>query len=100
MENCKFFLILHYILNFKSDYSFLCTRAKYLLAIVRKLLDIIGLDVCLGYDIGCAFAAMLKKISLANDVKAQNLHSLCGVFHGEYRRDYTAKRHRGGNLVI
>ena len=49
---------------------------------MRKLLDIIGLDVCLGYDIGCAFAVTLKKTSLANDVKAQNLHSLCGVFHG------------------
>lgn len=57
-------------------------RAKYPLAISRKLLDSVGSDLGVGYDIGCAFGATLRKSSLGDDARKQNLCFFCGAFHG------------------
>jgi hypothetical protein len=46
-------------------------RAKYPLAIVNKLLDVLGSDIACGYDIACAFWKTLMASCLGK--KAQEL---------------------------
>ncbi|KAJ7679874.1 hypothetical protein B0H14DRAFT_3681713 [Mycena olivaceomarginata] len=55
---------------------------KYPLAIVKKLLDEYGADICLGYDIMCAFFKTLSRSSLGANVTALRLHGVVPAFHG------------------
>jgi hypothetical protein len=55
---------------------------KYPLAVVRRLLDEFGSDICLGYDIMCAFWTTLLKSSLGSEAVAFRLHGIVPAFHG------------------
>jgi Kyakuja-Dileera-Zisupton transposase len=55
---------------------------KYPLAIVKHLYDIYGSDICLGYDIMCAFWTTLTKSSLGAQTIAFQLRGVVLAFHG------------------
>ena len=55
---------------------------KYPLATVKRLCDEYGYDICLGYDIMCAFWMTLSKSSLAAQTVAFCLHGVVPTFHG------------------
>ncbi|KDQ11426.1 hypothetical protein BOTBODRAFT_114425, partial [Botryobasidium botryosum FD-172 SS1] len=72
--------------------------AKYPLAITRKLLDILGHNLGIGYDIGCAFCATLRRTCLAHDVQSKNLRYFCGVFHGFAHNRLCQLQHLARNI--
>lgn len=58
-------------------------RAKYPLATVDNLIDNLGQDLGVGYDIGCAFKATVRGSGLLADKAAQhNILFVVNSFHG------------------
>ena len=57
-------------------------RAKYALAIVDQLIDILGSKIGCAYDIGCAFSKTLESSSLSEKVKNSLFRIMVGAFHG------------------
>ena len=57
-------------------------RMKYPLAIVQRLFQMYGLDICLGYDIMCAFIKTLSGSVLGPKKVAFRLHGVVPSFHG------------------
>jgi hypothetical protein len=58
-------------------------RAKYPLAIVDHLLDTLGDDLAVGYDIGCTFESTLKGSKMVGaKAERQKLSSPLNAFHG------------------
>ncbi|TFK59155.1 hypothetical protein BDN72DRAFT_906109 [Pluteus cervinus] len=55
---------------------------KYPIAHVKTLLERYGGDIGLGYDIFCQLIKTLRKSSLADTVKTQNLDGVVPAFHG------------------
>jgi hypothetical protein len=55
---------------------------KYPLAIVERLIDMYGPDICLGYDIMCAFIKTLSRSILGPKKVAFRLHGVVPSFHG------------------
>lgn len=55
---------------------------KYPLAVVKRLLDLYGADIGLGYDIMCAFYKTLLRSSLGRRVVGLNLRGVVPAFHG------------------
>ncbi|KAJ7369224.1 hypothetical protein DFH08DRAFT_677602, partial [Mycena albidolilacea] len=56
--------------------------AKYPLAVVQKLLDVFGMKLGAGYDIGCHFDATVRYSELGDQARANKLNCLAGSFHG------------------
>ncbi|KAJ7143092.1 hypothetical protein C8R43DRAFT_954234 [Mycena crocata] len=56
--------------------------AKYPLAVVKELLDVFGLDIGAGYDVGCHFGATVANSDLGDLAREKNLRCLVGSFHG------------------
>ncbi|KAJ3481525.1 hypothetical protein NLJ89_g12204 [Agrocybe chaxingu] len=54
---------------------------KYPLAVVNRLMDDFGPDICLGYDIMCAFSTTLAKSSLGQKTVAFCLGGVVPAFH-------------------
>lgn len=78
VENCKFiYLVFH-----PSSLTEVTTRMKYPLAIVDKLLNVYGEDICVGYDIACSFSTTLKSSSLGMAATAARLCCVVPAFHG------------------
>lgn len=57
-------------------------RMKYPLAVVERLLELYGSDICLGYDIMCAFIKTLSQSVLGPKKVAFHLHGVVPSFHG------------------
>ena len=58
-------------------------RAKYPLAVVNKLIKVLGPNQLSGYDIGCRFAEMAASGTLTGPVVSEAHHGfICGSFHG------------------
>ena len=57
-------------------------RSKYPLAIVEKMLDVFGLDLGQGYDIGCRSHTTLNNSPLGPKARELNHRCLVGAFHG------------------
>ncbi|KAJ7314533.1 hypothetical protein DFH08DRAFT_821193 [Mycena albidolilacea] len=56
--------------------------AKYPLAIVNALLDTFGVDLGIGYDIGCGHSTTIQHSPLGPKAAWLNLKMLVGTFHG------------------
>ncbi|KAJ3805191.1 hypothetical protein EV368DRAFT_88232 [Lentinula lateritia] len=56
--------------------------AKYPLAILKKLLDVIGGGIGMGYSIGCSFGTTINKSPLGSKAQSLRFASLVGAFHG------------------
>lgn len=56
--------------------------AKYPLAIVSKVLEVIGEDTLGGYDIGCTAEVTVKNSSLGPEFIRKNSHFCVNAFHG------------------
>ncbi|KAJ7742756.1 hypothetical protein B0H14DRAFT_2407117 [Mycena olivaceomarginata] len=56
--------------------------AKYPLAVVEELLDTFGMNLGVGYDVGCHFGATVANSSLGDEAREKNLKCLVGSFHG------------------
>ncbi|KAJ3712115.1 hypothetical protein DFJ43DRAFT_1135053 [Lentinula guzmanii] len=56
--------------------------AKYPLAILNRLLEVIGSDIGMGYDIGCGFGTTIDNSPLGQKAKQLHFTSLVGAFHG------------------
>ncbi|KAJ7357924.1 hypothetical protein DFH08DRAFT_953129 [Mycena albidolilacea] len=56
--------------------------AKYPLAMVEELLDAFGMNLGVGYDVGCHFGATGANSSLGDKAREKNLKWLVGSFHG------------------
>ncbi|KAJ7888131.1 hypothetical protein B0H14DRAFT_3430321 [Mycena olivaceomarginata] len=56
--------------------------AKYLLAVVKELLDAFGMKLGAGYDVGCHFGATVANSELGDEVHEKKLKCLVGSFHG------------------
>ncbi|KAI6023497.1 hypothetical protein BKA83DRAFT_4463442 [Pisolithus microcarpus] len=61
-------------------------RAKYLLAMVSKLMAAFGDGLGGGYNIGCQFQTMLATSTLGPQVQDLNHTCLVGAFHGHVHR--------------
>ncbi|KAJ7718976.1 hypothetical protein B0H14DRAFT_3098641 [Mycena olivaceomarginata] len=55
---------------------------KYPLAVVQELLDVFGMKLGAGYDIGCHFDATVRYSQLGDQARANKLKCLVGLFHG------------------
>lgn len=55
---------------------------KYPLAITKKLLDVFGRNIALGYDIACSFVKTVKKSLLGPEADEKKLDYLTPSFHG------------------
>ncbi|KAJ7934752.1 hypothetical protein B0H13DRAFT_2305526 [Mycena leptocephala] len=64
-----------------SCYCFV-NSAKYPLAIVQELLDVFGMKLGAGYDIGCHFEATVRHSQLGDQARENKLRCLVGSFHG------------------
>ncbi|KAJ7648125.1 hypothetical protein FB45DRAFT_734236 [Roridomyces roridus] len=56
--------------------------SKYPLAVVEHLLKHFGIDIGVGYDIGCHFCTTLDKSELGPKAREARLRCLVGSFHG------------------
>ncbi|KAJ7609854.1 hypothetical protein FB45DRAFT_761689 [Roridomyces roridus] len=56
--------------------------SKYPLAVVEHLLTHFGVDLGVGYDIGCHFCTTLDKSELGPEAREARLRCLVGAFHG------------------
>ncbi|KAJ3780169.1 hypothetical protein GGU10DRAFT_397858 [Lentinula aff. detonsa] len=56
--------------------------AKYPLAILNHLFEVIGEGIGMGYDIGCAFGTTIANSPLGEKAKHLRFTSLVGAFHG------------------
>ncbi|KAJ3734941.1 hypothetical protein DFJ43DRAFT_1130337 [Lentinula guzmanii] len=56
--------------------------AKYPLAILNRLFEVIGEGIGMGYDIGCAFGTTVANSPLGEKVEHLRFTSLVGAFHG------------------
>ncbi|THU78145.1 hypothetical protein K435DRAFT_700709, partial [Dendrothele bispora CBS 962.96] len=70
-------------------------QSKYALAIVDRLIDVLGEDIALGYDIGCGFAVTVGKSSLGPKAKDKRYVSLVGTFHGHAHAQLCQTEHLG-----
>lgn len=57
-------------------------RAKYLLAIIDRLLKVYGKDLGIGYDIACSFIATVAKSFLSPAAREKALQLVVPAFHG------------------
>ncbi|KAG1808894.1 uncharacterized protein BJ212DRAFT_1448891 [Suillus subaureus] len=55
---------------------------KYLIASVKKLMDVFGSNILYGYDIKCTFKKIIQWSLLADDAKPLNLQGVVPAFHG------------------
>lgn len=73
-----------------STFNFICiikeanrvTSSKYPLAIVNHLLDVLGVKIGMGYDIGCKFGTTVDRSPLGDKARRLQYTSLVGLFHG------------------
>ncbi|KAJ6543235.1 hypothetical protein DFH09DRAFT_829842, partial [Mycena vulgaris] len=56
--------------------------AMYPLAVVKELLDVFGMKLGAGYDIGCHFEATVHHSQLGDQARTNRLKCLVGSFHG------------------
>ncbi|KAH7902888.1 hypothetical protein BJ138DRAFT_992777, partial [Hygrophoropsis aurantiaca] len=66
---------------------------KYPLATVKKLLDVLGEDVCIGYDIKCRFWDILLRSSLGATVINSRFGGVVPGFHGHAHNRYCQINH-------
>lgn len=76
VENCKYIPVFVLLLRWHVP------RMKYPLAVVKRLYDEYGYDICLAYDIMCAFWTTLSKSSLGSQTIAFRLRGVVPAFHG------------------
>lgn len=55
---------------------------KYPLAVVKRLLDVYGKNLCVGYDIMCMFKKVLTKSAIAGFAASMELEGAVPSFHG------------------
>ncbi|KAG2336954.1 hypothetical protein BDR05DRAFT_896009, partial [Suillus weaverae] len=67
--------------------------AKYLLAVVSKLLDTFGSDLGGGYDIRCQFKMTLANSLLGSHARSLNYTSVIGAFHGHAHKQLCQLNH-------
>ena len=77
MESCEFRTLDECIPLLKINVS-----AKYPLAVVKRLIDMIGPKIGCAYDTGCAFETTLGNSSLGDYAKANQFRLMVGSFHG------------------
>jgi hypothetical protein len=75
--NCMYFY--NFLL---SKELMLHRRAKYPIAIVHELLEHLGKDLGVGYDVGCKFSRTILRTALKDCATALRYQSLIGLFHG------------------
>jgi hypothetical protein len=63
------------------------SRAKYPLAIVAKALEVLGLRLLIGYDIGCVFGGTILSSSLSAKFRESGSRTCVNAFHG-YSHSY------------
>jgi hypothetical protein len=73
-------------------------RAKYGLAIVEYLLENLGKDLGLGYDVGCKFGTTVAQSELGALAAELNFRSLVGLFHGHAHNRLCQLAHLGTYL--
>ncbi|KAF9028412.1 hypothetical protein BDP27DRAFT_1536130 [Rhodocollybia butyracea] len=56
--------------------------SKYPLAVLDRLLEVIGKDIAMGYDVGCGFGTTVSRSPLGEKAKELGFTSLVGAFHG------------------
>ncbi|KAJ7512593.1 hypothetical protein B0H11DRAFT_1699088 [Mycena galericulata] len=56
--------------------------AKYPLAVVEEMLDVFGMKLGAGYDVGCHFEATVQNSELGDLARKNKLKCLVGSFHG------------------
>ena len=56
--------------------------AKYPLAMVAKAQEVLGANITIGYDIGCAFNATVRNSSLGPAARTLNTKFCVNAFHG------------------
>ncbi len=66
------------------------SRAKYPLAIVSKILEVLDDKPCGAYNIGCSFLSTIMNSSLADSFKRKNGTMCVNAFHG-YSHNYACQ---------
>ena len=85
MVNCKFFIV-----TLLTSLKISLFRAKYPLAVVHRVITILGAYLALGYDIGCAFEKTIATSSLGPSFSASLSRCLVNAYHG-YTHNYACQ---------
>lgn len=90
-------------LNFSTVTSLIALKisrfsAKYPLAIVHRAIEILGLNLALGYDIGCAFEKTIGTSSLGPSFTSSLSRCLVNAYHG-YTHNYACQCKNHPNVV-
>jgi hypothetical protein len=67
-------------------------RAKYPLAMVKKITDILGERILIGYDIGCSFQSTVARSRLQSSFSASKSRFCVPSFHG-FAHKYDCQLH-------
>jgi len=73
-------------------------RAKYPLAMVAKMMEVLGNRILVGYDIGCTFGVTIAQSSLGNDFARKGYRACVNTFHG-YAHNYHCQQHHHPNII-
>ncbi|EIW83673.1 hypothetical protein CONPUDRAFT_30032, partial [Coniophora puteana RWD-64-598 SS2] len=66
---------------------------KYPLATCKRLMDVFGSDVCIGYDIKCRFWTILLRSSLRSQALESKFSGVVPAFHGHAHNRYCQLTH-------
>ncbi|KAH9951708.1 hypothetical protein B0H21DRAFT_842744 [Amylocystis lapponica] len=72
--------------------------AKYPLAIVSKIMEVLGDQILLGYDIGCTFEGTICRSSLGSEWQRRRSRCCVNAFHG-YTHNYACQTQNHPNVV-
>lgn len=73
-------------------------RAKYPLAMVAKMMEVLGNQILVGYDIGCTFGVTIAQSLLGNDFASKGCRKCVNAFHG-YAHNYQCQQHHHPNII-
>ena len=89
---CSGELYVYFTIKIKYESNQVLSRMKYPHAMVNCLLKTYGADICLGYDIMCAFIKTLLRSVLGPKVTAFLLNGVVPSFHG-HRQNQSCQLH-------
>jgi len=89
---CSGELYIYFTIKIKYESNQVLSRMKYPHAMVNRLLKTYGADICLGYDIMCAFIKTLSRSVLGPKVTAFLLNGVVPSFHG-HRQNQSCQLH-------
>lgn len=65
---------------------------------VAKMMEVLGNQILVGYDIGCSFGVTIAQSSLGKDFASKGCRVCVNAFHG-YAHNYHCQQHHHPNII-